>query len=452
MEGKIKPMVKKKIDALIFVEHIVREMDTAVFLKHLLEKEGFSVEVTTIRFNKERIIFEYTPKFIFVPWAYSDNEMKLFKHFNYNEKQKFVIINFHHEQVTSEKSLRFIMPEGEAKNIYHISWGNEFTKLLQEYNCNKNTILEVGNPRLDFYSGWLRNISKSRADLANENGLDPNKKWVLFVANSFHLHSEEQIEHYEKKGVEVRGIGSIGKKNTYKFYEYCDMYLKENKNVEIIYRPHPSMANLEEDNEKLQEILSKYKNCHFIFKDSLRDWILSSDLILSFHSTSIIECVKANKPFFLFRPHKLNPELDLEIFKKSTNKIETYNSFYEVLNKKNYDLDTNVISAIQHTNILDDKKYASEKIVDIILEMNRDLDSYIIKYKTNILTYLYLYFKYTSKKLLFKTSRNVRTIGKVLEKSKDHRIYNILGIGHDVFTQKDIQKVYDKVIAAEQKN
>ena len=265
----------KNPDVLILIEHIVRELEVACLLKVALEKKGLNVRIDTVNFNKERLPLIYKPKIVILPWLYNDIEMDVFRFFKDENSMSSYIINMHHEPITNKDSEEFIIPKGAAKDVYHLCWGREFKNLLKNNGCKEETLLEFGSPRQDFYFGELQGISRCRKSLSEDFSLDLDKRWFLFVANSFHLHTDKQKEYYASIGVDVYGIGKVGAENTYHFFDYVDNYLSNNMDVEFIYRPHPSGVMLEENIKQHKILQEKHKNYHVIFDGAIRDWIIN---------------------------------------------------------------------------------------------------------------------------------------------------------------------------------
>jgi surface carbohydrate biosynthesis protein len=438
--------MSKRLDVLILVEHVVRELEMAVLLKVLLDKKGINSVIDTVKFNKERLPFVYRPKVIIVPWAYGDNEMKVFKYFGQKNLGRSIIINLHHEQITNSDSKDFVVPSGIAKKVYHVCWGGNFYNELLRGGCPESTLLKIGNPRIDFYLKKMKNICHSKEKLSKKFDLDVNKKWILFVANSFHLHTEEQKDLFESYGVDIRGIGKVGIENTYEFLKYSKKLLSERDDVIIIYRPHPSMAHLENDNQKLNDLKRNFSNFKVIFQHSIRDWIVSCDKTVSFHSTTYVEAYAAKKEFGLFRPIKLSEDLDLDIFKDYHLKIKNYSDFEKfILEDTLYEENIEFSKSLSKEVLIEYDSYSTEKLADKILLFLSNFDKYCISYKFNIFEYVRLFHIYIFKSLFNKFSSWSSVLRGFLLKSKDHRLNNLVIHGHDNFSQDDVRKIYEAI-------
>ena len=173
------------VDVLILLESKERELEGACLLKEELKSRGYIVLVKSVYPHKESLPFKYNAKIVITPWAYNNNDMKLFTCFYKNGNTK--ILNLHHEQYSGNNSENACLPKQQAKEIFHISWGEEFTKELLKTGCERKKICQSGNIRLDFFRKEFRSMSKNKNELAKEFGIDSNKKWVLFLANGYHL-------------------------------------------------------------------------------------------------------------------------------------------------------------------------------------------------------------------------------------------------------------------------
>lgn len=440
----------KECDVLILIEHVAREIESAVLIKRLFERKGYSVIIDSIKFHKESIVLKYNTNIAIVPWAYSNREVDLFRSL-IRKNKKVLIINMHHEQISNDGSDSFIIPQEDAKKVLHLSWGENFSNKLLVNGCDDNTIIQCGNPRLDFYKNKLKDISESKCKLANEYGLNKNKKWVLFIANSFHLLTPAQIKINISKGVDIEEQIKCSIKNREDFLVYVDKYLSENNDVEFIYRPHPSFAHADEIQNDIKELEAKYENFKCISKNSIRDWIINSDMAISFHSTSVIECCVANTEFYLFRTEQLRQDKDYRFFTDYEYCIKNYQYFYDAIKGKikfNYD---KFIKDIRYDIDLNLNNYSSQILVDkidnIYSNIEKNYTNIDFKFNKHIKNIIYSYIK----KILYNLSKN-KKIENYIVKKNDIRFFNLLYKGDDYFTKNDIlriEKQIDKLINEE---
>lgn len=431
--------VEREKSVLILIEHVARELESAVLMKYFFEKKSYKVIIDSIKFHKEKVVLKYNPDIIIVPWAYTNKEVDLFRSFRKKNK-KVIILNMHHEQISNDGSDSFIIPQQDAKEILHLSWGNNFTDKLLMNRCSSDTILTCGNPRLDFYKKDLIRISDTKFNIAKKYNLDENKKWVLFIANSFHLWTEEQIRVNLDKGVDIEEQLICSINNRKDFLKYIDKYLTENDDVEVIYRPHPSFAHIEENLEEINNISKKHQNFKCISKHSIRDWILNCDLSISFHSTSVIESCVANKEFYLMRSYELSKDKDYRFFNNYEYVIRNYDDLYNAIKSKNKFDYTNFIKEMEEYISLNLNEYSSEKLVEYIDCMYKDIENYYTKIDFKITSHIKNYGYCLIKNLIFIFGK-ISSVKKYLLNKNDLRLFNLFYQGDDYFTQEDINKI-----------
>ncbi len=427
-----------EVDVLILIEHVAREMETAVLMKNKFEEIGYTVIIDSIKFHKESIIFKYKPKMVVLPWAYSNHEIDLFRNFKFMRKDdKIIMLNMHHEQISNDGSDAFIIPKDDALRVLHVSWGENFTKKLVEAGVNRENIIECGNPKLDFYKEELISFNKSRETLSKEYNIDNDKKWVVFIANSFHLLTDEQIKINMSKGVDLLEQVKVSIKNRRDFLYYVELYLQENDDTIFIYRPHPSFAHVDIEEKDIVMLCEKYKNFKCISGDSIRDWIINCDITISFHSTAVIECSVSSTPFYLFRTNKLSKDKDYKFFENYPNIIKDYDDFKKSMNQYSQFSFETFNKEIKEYIDLNSKKIASYSIVEYLDYKFKNIKSYEDDIKLNTKSFIKsCSFKYI-KKMIFLISK-IKLIEKYLLKKNDLRIFNLLYSGDDYFDEEYI--------------
>lgn len=426
-------MKQIKTDVLILIEHVARELETANQLMNLFAERGKKVIIDSIKFNKELKVIKYRADIIIVPWAYSNKEMNLFNNFK-RFGEKCIILNMHNEQLSNEGSYNFILPEGNAVDTFHVSWGKDFTNRLLKIGVKKDKILEVGNPKLDFYHNLADDKSKIKHNLSLKYELSESKKWVLYIANSFHLLSDKQIKINETKGVDIKSQIESGTKNRKIFLTFIEEYLQNNDDIEIIYRGHPSFSHLENEDTDLIRIKAKSSKFHCISNESINSWITCSDICYSFHSTAYFECIMSNTPFYLTRIEPLDQNSDYPFFKDYKHTIHSINELKDSMTehraaKENFYRDIEICDYIK----INTEKSACEQIVEKLLFIeskynngnNVDTRKLVFNFeKTRIIAILKLF----ASKIL-----KINFLKTIARNSKDIRIFNLLDEGNDYF-------------------
>lgn len=311
-------------DVLILVEHTVRELESAVVIAESLKKKGKSVAIDSPKWNMNRLPLLYRPKCVLVPWVYSSKEMKVWKHFRNSEGNRSVIINLHHEQITGANSSDFVLPNSESADVYHLCWGTDYYNSIKDHVSSSSRLL-FGSPRLELVK---KARFKSSEHLIDEYGLGQYRR-ILYLSNSFHLQKAKEVNYFETRGVSLKEISKSGKANTNAALKSFNLLLEKERDVQVIYRPHPSMIDRELDFKPLNELAEKYPDRFRIIGNySVHHWISLADSVITFHSTCFAEAYLLKKPFALFRFHEMPPNDEPKIFElvpKLTNQDELEN-------------------------------------------------------------------------------------------------------------------------------
>ena len=121
----------------------------------------------------------------------------------------------------------------------------------------------------------------------------------------------------------------------------------------------------------LKELDDLYLNFHFIFKYSVQDWILNSDFINFWFSTSIVECYSLNKPCNILRPVEIDEYFDVPFY-INANHITDYESFNQnnLNNFNEFPISPSEIKVFYDS--IDDEKFVYKKLCDYIEKMIND--------------------------------------------------------------------------------
>lgn len=303
------------MDILFLYEHEVRELESIYLLKNEMEYRGYSTSVAHISgvSHLSNVIFS-SPTVIVTPWLYSDNEIKLIKEKFKNVKK---IVNLRMEQLFCDyyREIGIGNITGYAKEAHHICWGEVTKKRLIEFGVDKNKAHLTGAIHTDFFRDEFEHFYKSKEELAKTFGLNKDKKWVLYISSfSFATFDEKERKMFEKKwGGKFDGVYDIFLESKNMTLKWIEELLKTNKDIEFIYRPHPSEKIMSDINN----MKKKYKNFHIIERYSVRQWIVACEVIDTWQSTSIAEIYYAGKRCNIIRPIKLPSEIDMEICKNA---------------------------------------------------------------------------------------------------------------------------------------
>lgn len=316
----------KEIDVLIYYEHVARELQSVLLLKKELEKYNLKVIVYKIRWNESITHLKYRPKIIVTPWCYGDDEVNYIKKMWIgalpNKCIKIVCLNW--EQLSGKSGENFVVPKGEAKNVFHIAWGKYFKDLLIKDGVKENKIFVTGSISNDFYKKPYCLINRTKNELSLKYNLDSTKKWALLIGNfSGKNLTEDQLKVAEGKGFgSIRKLSKLAQKTFNELLNWYDLAAQKFNNIEFIYRPHPN-ENITEDIKKLE---IKYKNFHIIKDLPIREWIVNSDIAYEWFSTSAVEVSFSSIPVYSLMPYTMPEDLIIPLIDK-VEKITTEKDF-----------------------------------------------------------------------------------------------------------------------------
>lgn len=314
------------IDFLFLYEHKVREIDNLCLICAELEKRGYS---TVIEYANNCPLFKYKyfnkPKVVVHFCLYSSNGLENVAAIVGKYRK---LVNLQWEQVTTntKSDIAFVTPKGEAKYATHICWGETVVNRLQE-NGIKNAIL-TGAVQLDFLKGNLINYYKSKEELLKNYSIC-SKKIITYIS-SFGL--TELKEQEIAKIVQRSGKDSLTRiehslREREIILSWLIEVLEHNQECCVIYRPHP----YESLDSRILDIERNYPQFRIIGTESVKQWILVSDLILTTRSTTITEVFYAKKPCIILRPLDNTNDEELPIYDNAAvcNSIQQLNDMID---------------------------------------------------------------------------------------------------------------------------
>ncbi len=299
------------LDFLIVYEHKARELDNVCLLKAELELRGYSVEIIQ---SAELYTYQYRTKkkpAVLVTFALYDDE-SFEGHVTGVVGCIDKVVNLQWEQVLSGDltSVKFHTPKGKAAWATHVCWGQESFERLKKSGV-KNVVL-TGAIQMDFLIGNLRNYYMSRQEMNVKYKL-PQGKLVLYISSFVGTTAtkKEQELTRAKIGNVVDTSKNIGIESKKKTLEIFDLLMEKNSEYFIVYRPHPG----ELIDETLELMMKKHRNkFQVISEDSVKQWILIADHIITWISTSIAEAYFAGRNCIVLRPVPVPMACDSVLF------------------------------------------------------------------------------------------------------------------------------------------
>lgn len=319
----------RKVDFLIFYEHWERELMSVTLLKLELERRGYSVVLCNDPLWAKGYLEQFllAPTVIIFPWLYRDKNVAEARNYP-NDIQK--IVNLQWEQVYSANSYNteWNWIKGEASKANHVAWGETSRRRFLEWGVPEDNIWMPGAIQLDFCNDALSSMFYSKVDLAKKHGLDPQKKWILFVS-SFTLPTMDKniFEFFVSQlSEQLRTFKTAMSDSKSEIISWFTSYLRNHPESIVIYRPHPNELH----DQDLLALAEENDQFFFNAKETSNQWIQSCDVVTSWISTAMAEAYSMKKEFALLRPLSLKTSFEPELFMNAS-KIEHYQQLCEFI-------------------------------------------------------------------------------------------------------------------------
>ncbi|WP_379970598.1 surface carbohydrate biosynthesis protein [Ectobacillus sp. sgz5001026] len=310
-----------------------REFDNALLLSAELKRRGYEVEII----HKATCLKNRSQKgVLIVPNCYNSENYNFFRYM-LNSKNN-PIINLQYEQVLSKnwEKIGYHNPKGEAKNAITLCWGNNSYQRLLSNGLSENNLKVTGAIHLDFLSNSFSEFYLQKNEIAKSMNLDVRKKWILYIssftmAEDKGVVAEKLMNSFEGEKEMIQDFVDVSVKSREITLKWIEEILLEDENICFLYRLHPN----EIEDETLSHLEQTYpKRFICVNKYSVKQWIHVSDIVLTWFSTSIIECFYAKKHCYILRPFKIPLDMDSVVF-TDAKVISDYTEFRERLIQNN---------------------------------------------------------------------------------------------------------------------
>ena len=297
---------RKKIDVLWLVEHVAREMDVACAVKCMTRSlHNIDIVIRHIYLDADQIMNEYDPAVIVFPFFYRASDQTI---------EDFVRIwpgaiffNLAYEQIYYKAHLKIKAPGDEftRKKVIHHAWSNFYKDYLLESGVQAEHIFLNGNPTYQLYMHPYNQYYSQRDSLSQKYGLDSASRWIFIPENyRWAFVPQSKINQCANEGGdlgEFMKMREFCRESLSNLLQWCNEAARD-RNLEIIIRPRPATMLQHIEKFFARHVGRREKNLHFIKGDSVREWILASDVVVSSISTSLIEAAVANKPIYIAEP------------------------------------------------------------------------------------------------------------------------------------------------------
>ncbi|MEJ5357660.1 MAG: methyltransferase domain-containing protein [Desulfobacterales bacterium] len=319
MKGKNDPNQKKTVDVLWFVEHTAREMDVACAVKSLaVYKYCLEIEIRNYYAHAIESMARLNPRVVVHPFFYfsagalaTEDYVKIWP--------SSVHFNLAWEQIHYSAQWKIKAPSDDfaKRSVIHHAWGDFYLNYLMAHGVPRCNIFVNGHPAYQLYKLPYRNYFKTRWALANLYGLNPQWKWIFLPENYRWAFIGDKIKLFHELGADPKEIYELRDfciKSLETVLRWCNRAGSEN-GLCVIFRPRPAVNSKLMHKFFCEHIGTRSPNLHFIKEESVRDWILASDLVVSSYSTSLIEAAVAGKPAYMLEPFSFPDSIQCEWYR-----------------------------------------------------------------------------------------------------------------------------------------
>lgn len=302
------------IDILYLYEKAVRELDIACAIKYLAQQQyGLQVEIAQQNYGYESIIKKFWPRVIVLPFCYQERSQNSYL----IRFRNSVFFNLTWEQLFYPGNQAAKTPRGQfaVNHVVHHAWSNFYSDLLRQQGVPPQHIFLNGNPAYALYLEPYRRYFKQRMELASEYGLDPRKRWVFFPENyNWAFYSEAMLQQMINDGqasAQVYAMREFSSRSFEAVMRWCEA-LMDDPGIELIVRPRP--ATLPDDfRMRVQQVIpSLPERFRIIQAESVREWVMASEVVVSSYSTTLIEAAFVEKRAYMLEPYPLSEALAQE--------------------------------------------------------------------------------------------------------------------------------------------
>ena len=294
---------REKIDVLFLVEHIDRELESIKNIEKFLSKKNYSSIILSISFDIYRLL-DFEVKLIVVPFIVHKNDWPA-KFIRELYNKEIQILNFNWEQLLSPSNITYKKPRDNfvRNEVYHIAWSKNFRNFLIENGVHEQKIKITGNPSYEIINKLFKKKDNLRTWLSQELNLKIEKKWIFLPMNyGWAFSSDNFIKRKIKNGYPEEYAWHYKEYSIKCLNLFPDFVSEINDDYEIIIRPHPSITCDQYKRFFLRKLQKIPKNIYFDRTMSVREWIVSSDIVGSSWSTSVWDAYNLGIPSFLFTP------------------------------------------------------------------------------------------------------------------------------------------------------
>lgn len=360
-----------ELDFLFIYEHKVRELENLCLMKYELDRRGYRTKIIYIddaaNAMADRPI--YHAKVVCTMACY-DN-YTLFWHTK--EFVKFEkVIDLQWENIVYPKDEHredaYKNYVGIGKEVVHVSWGKQnVTRLLEAAHLDERKVKLTGHVGMDFLKEPLNRYYLSREELFAKYDLPTEKQVILFASPYYgdSLPPEYIAGMCKRFGDDWPDYYRFMCDSQKIVLEWFDRVCSENKDLIVVYRPHPGHPSLMAD-----ELAKKHDNFRIISGESVKQWIVACDRVYTGNSSVVVEAFFAKKMCQLLFPIPTTPGFELKLITDSK-KITGYEDFHQSVYAKEQEFPTPK-SSIEEIYLIDWDTSNYVKFADMAEEVLKD--------------------------------------------------------------------------------
>jgi len=296
----------KKIDVLWLLEHKAREMEIACAVKSLVQdRYGLEITIRNMYFHAKEVMEKYVPRVVVFPYFYRASDAIIRDYIQIWPGTTH--FNLAMEQVHYKAHLLMKAPGDDftRRRVIHHAWGDFYKNYLVESGVPAEHVFVNGNPVYQLYKKPYNEYFMQRAQLAQNNGLDPAKKWVFIPENyKWAFFSDVKLQASANRGGNLEEhimMRTFCRESLAQLLRWCNEAGK-NDDLEIIFRPRPATNSQLMEDFFREHVGVPTRHLHFTKAETVREWILASDVVFSSYSTSLIESAIAGKSIYMAEP------------------------------------------------------------------------------------------------------------------------------------------------------
>lgn len=320
----------REVDVVYLYEHAARELDVACAVTARLRHAGVGVEIVHWPTGFPVAVTRFRPRLVILPFCYTEDSYEALLAY----WREAIFFNLSWEQWFYPGNQKAKTPRGEfaLKHVIHHAWSETYKSFLLKNGLDEKLIFLNGQPAYNLYNDPYSAYFPSRVELASRYGLDNSRRWIFFPENyNWAFYSDAIIQQFIRGGQSPEDIHTMRvycKRSLQDVLHWFALAVQREK-IEVILRPRPS-TTIDKFQDAVKDVLPKIPaNLHIIQQESIREWILASDVILSSHSTSLIEGAVAGKSVFMLEPHPIPLSLKVE-WHDLLRHLSSYDDFLQV--------------------------------------------------------------------------------------------------------------------------